>query len=187
MNAFKPFNKLLCKKLCTVFLLFCSLLIISLPSCQGPPTPTPPTPNDPTILVQISNPEWEAPIGFPNSPITRTGPGFEVEISVQTINSANQASNHSTTVKQFPNISRGPDAVLNISGVRIPTSGAYVIQYTLKSLDCTWTTGFTCFRPGGGASRKYYKDQFTYTNGGNPGSHYFLCTIQNKYYDACCP
>jgi hypothetical protein len=164
----------------------CFLLIITLPSCQGPPIPSP-TPNDPLILVQISNPEWEAPIGFPIDPITRRGPGFEVEVSVQTLNSANQATNFSTVVKQFPNLTKGPDAVLNISGVKIPTSGAYVIQYTLKSLDCTWAAGLTCFRFGGGASRKYYKDQFTYTNGGNPSSHYFLCTIQNKYYDACCP
>lgn len=178
MKALKQIKSIFCAG---IFIFYLTLSF----SCN-PPRPTGPISSN-TMQVEISNPEWNTPIGFPGSQ-QGFGPGFEVEVIINTLNSANQATLFSTKTLTIANISSAPSNVLIIKDVTIPSSGAYTIQYTLKSLNCTWPqTGNLCNRPGiGSASKKYFKDQVTMPTGGNPGSYFFNCTIANRYNEICC-
>lgn len=159
---------------------------VSIFSCTPPPHGGGTTPS--TLTVNITNPEYQVAIGYPGPVNPPLGPGFEVEVTVNTLNSNNQAVFYSTKVLQFPHTSNGPNSTFNVTNVSIPSSGAYVIQYTLKSKDCTSPqTISACNIPGvGSISKKYFKDQHTFTTGGNPGSYAFFCSFANRYYDMCC-
>ena len=140
--------------------------------------------------VQISNPEFDAQIGSQGGINALNGPAFEVEISVTILNSANQAVDYKPTkVVQFARTANGgPQSLLTIDNVEIPSSGPFVIEYILRSQHCTWAQApASCYIQNvGSSSKKNFKDKFTFTTGGNLGTHHFFCTFSNRYSDICC-
>lgn len=168
--------------------IFISLFLFMLFSCKKPVPP--PNPVDRLIKVYVQNPEWGLCLGYSNQSCTTVSPGYEIEITVNTINSSNQAVYYSSKTISVSHSSIVSSGINNftVNDVKIPASGAYNIQFQLRSLDCTWPfTSNACQSSSFGyASRKYFKGQDTYPNGGSPGFHNFICNIANKYYENCC-
>ena len=176
------------KKLTFVITAFLVYFSTALFSCTRLPAGAETTPEKCT--VQISNPEFNAQLGSQGGINAIYGPAFEVEITVTTLNSSNKAVYFKPAkVVQFARSANGgPQSLLTIDGVEIPSSGAYVIEYILRSQHCTWAQApSSCYKPNvGSSSRKYFKDQFTNTTGANPGIQHFFCTFSNRYTDICC-
>jgi hypothetical protein len=174
------------KKLNAIALALIALFSVVLVSCG--PRPGPGDGSSNTIRVDVNNPEWNVPIGYSSTVNPVYGPSIEVEITVNTLNNSNQATYFSTTIAKFERTVNGiPPPTLSVNGVRIPQSGAYVIEYRLKSLECTWPNTSGCVFNGTGiASKKRFKGQYTNANGGNIGSYFFNCTFADRYFDECC-
>jgi hypothetical protein len=136
-----------------------------------------------TMSLTITNPEWATPIGPPGTPNPTYSPGFELEITVSTLNSSNQAVYYWSKIYSYSHNDIVTSSRIDFNNqINIPSSGSFVVEYKLRSQDCTWPNSNCPNSPS--FSRKYFRDQFTFTS--NPFSYQFICTPSNKYMEFCC-
>jgi hypothetical protein len=149
-----------------------AVLLIMFSSCKRPKDGT----GETYTTVTLNNPLVFGAVSPATTPATYVG--FELEITVKTVVGSN-ATNFSTKVTTYASGTSVPSS-FTVSQVKIPASGTYTVEYTLRSLSCSIYNN-TCTS---GKGKKYYKDIQTFTSA--VSSVNFIVAPAQIYTEICC-